>query len=81
MLGKKEHLWAFGIDSIMEVLKPVDLQPCRRYFPYLPNEVYEPLDSKPVDLLIGTNYLSLHPKNTADERDEVGNLVAFKTRF
>ena len=80
-LGKKEHVWAFGIDSITEVLKPVDLRPCRRYFPHLPNEVFEPLDPKPVDLLIGTNYLSLHPKNTADERDEVGNLVAFKTRF
>ena len=59
--GQKHNLWGYGIDHIIDPPEAVDLRPVRRLFPHVPDNVFDALPSKPVDLLIGINYFALHP--------------------
>ena len=78
--GHKRKIWAYGIEKIMDNPDPVDLSPVRKLFPHLPREVFLPLDDKPVDLLIGTNFFQLHPDG-GQGRDASGDLKALQSNF
>ena len=59
--GSQRRLWGFGVETIMEPPDPVDIKAVRHLFPHLPNAVFSPLPKKPIDLLIGNNFLQIHP--------------------
>ena len=78
--GSTKRVWAYGMEKIMEPSEPVDLSLVRHLFPHVPGEVFDPRPSKDVDILMGTNFLGLHP-NGGKGRDTVGDLVAFESGF
>ena len=78
--GCKRKIWAYGIDKIMNNPDPVDLRPVQHLFPHLPCEFFLPLEDKPVDLLIGTNFFQLHPDG-GQGRDTFGYLKALQSKF
>ena len=78
--GKVYPIWGFGMDVIMEPPDPVDLKPVRHLFPHVPDEVFELLPKKPIDLLIGLNFFSLHPDG-GQGRNCVGNLKVLHSKF
>ena len=57
--GVITKVWAFGIDDIMPEPDPVDLQSIRHIFPHVPGIAFESAEKKPINLLIGNNFLSL----------------------
>ena len=58
----------------------VDLTGIRHLFPHISSEVFSARPSKEVDILMGNNFLSLHP-NGGTGRDVVGDLIAFQSSF
>ena len=78
--GTSVRVWAYGIDQIMDPPEPVDLSPVRHLFPHLPNFVFAPRSKRPVDILLGNNFLGLHPSG-GQGRDAVGNLRAYQSQF
>ena len=78
--GSTRRIWAYGIDKIMEPSDHVDLSQVRELFPHIPNEVFAPRPMKKVDILMGNNFLGLHP-NGGTGRDTVGDLIAFHSQF
>ena len=79
--GSLKFVWAYGIERIMEDPEPVDLSPVRKLFPHLPSEVFAaPAPRREVDILIGNNFLSLHPSG-GQGRDAVGELRAYESLF
>ena len=60
--GKQYSLCGYGIDKITDVVAPVDLSEVRSLFPHLPDQVFQSLDEKPLDILVGLNFLGLHPE-------------------
>ena len=66
------------MEKIMEPPEPADLSLIRHLFPHVPGEVFATRPSKDVDILMGTNFLGLHP-NGGKGRDAVGDLVAFES--
>ena len=78
--GIEKKIWGFGVDKIMEPPDPTDLSLIRHLFPHLPASVFAPPEQKPVDLLIGNNFLGLHPDG-GQGRDAVGDLRALQSKF
>lgn len=78
--GVITKVWAFGIDDIMPEPDPVDLQSIRHIFPHLPGIAFESAEKKPINLLIGNNFLSLHPSG-GQGRNAVENLRALHSNF
>ena len=74
--GEVHIIKAYGIDNICEETEPGDMNEISKLFEGVnANEVERA--RKPVDLLIGSDYLRLHPKPT----QESGNLILYKSRF
>ena len=48
------------MDHIIDEPKSQDLKPVRKLFPHAPEEVFEHLPAKPIDVLVGLNYFGLH---------------------
>ena len=59
--GSVRKVWAYGIDMIMEPPEPMDLSATRCLFPHVPNVVFKKEEKKHVDILMGNNFLGLHP--------------------
>ena len=78
--GSQRRLWGFGVETIMEPPDPVDIKAVRHLFPHLPDAVFSPLPKKPIDLLIGNNFLQIHPDG-GQGQDAVGDLKALHSRF
>ena len=57
----------------METPESIDLIPIRQLFPHIPGVVFETARKKPVDMLVGNNFLHLHPVG-GQGRDAVGSL-------
>ena len=51
----------FWNGSIIDEPESQDLKPVRKLFPHVPEELFEPLPAKPIDVLVGLNYFRLHP--------------------
>ena len=78
--GSSRRVWAYGLDKIMEPSESTDLSQVRGFFPHVPSEVFAPHPMKEVDILMGNNFLGLHP-NGGTGRDAVGDLVALQSGF
>ena len=78
--GFERKVWAYGIDSIMAPPDPLDLTCLRTLFPPIPKEVFAPTEKKPVDILMGNNFLGLHPDGGLG-RDAVGDMRAYQSQF
>ena len=78
--GSTRRVWAYGLDKIMQPSEPVDLSQVRNLFPHVPDEIFAYQPSKEVDILIGTNFLGLHP-NGGTGQVTVGDLVALQSVF
>ena len=78
--GTRKKVWAFGLDSIMGITDPVDLAKIRNLFPNIPSEVFTARQAHEVDILMGNNFLSLHPSGGTG-RDAVDDLVAYQSSF
>ena len=78
--GTPRKVWAYGLDKIMEPSDPVDLLPVRNLFPHIPDQVFSAQPGKEVDILMGNNFLGLHPVGGRGQ-DVVGDLVAFQSEF
>ena len=78
--GINTKAWAFGIDEIMPAPDPVDLQPVRHLFPNVPEAAFSTISKKPVQILIGNNFMSLQPTG-GEGKHSIGNLRALQSRF
>ena len=78
--GIKTKVWAFGIDEIMPEPDAVNLQPVRNLFPHIPDTAFKTTPRKQVNILIGNNFLSLHPSG-GQGRNSVGNLRVCQSAF
>ena len=78
--GSVRKVWGYGIDKIMEDPDPIDLSPLRKLFPHLPSQVFSPHTKRPVDILMGNNFLGLHPSG-GQGRDSVGDVRAYESSF
>ena len=78
--GVLHHIWGFGMHEIMDPPPPVDLQKVRKLFPHIPDQVFDMLPQKPIDLLIGINFLSIHPDG-GQGINAVGNLKVYNSIF
>ena len=78
--GTSRSVWAYGIDNIMEPADPVNIASVRKLFPHLPQEIFAPAVKKEVDILIGNNFLGLHPSG-GQGRDSVGDMRAYQSLF
>ena len=78
--GVRTKVWAFGIDDIMPAPDPVDLLPVSHLFPHVPDQAFSTKPRKPVQILIGNNFLSLQPSG-GEGKDSVDNLRALHSRF
>ena len=78
--GHRTRIWAYGIDHIMNPPDSVDLRSIEHLFPHVPHEAFTRQSSKDVTLLIGNNFLSLHPSG-GQGRNAVGNLRALQSSF
>ena len=56
------------------------MSPLKQLFPHLPDAVFSPHMKKSVDLLIGNNFLGLHPSG-GQGRDSVDNVRAYESKF
>ena len=73
-------IWAFGVDDIMPNPTVVDLKPVRHLFPHLPESAFESPPTSQVQMLIGNNFLSLHPSG-GQGRNSCGNLRMLNSDF
>ena len=64
----------------MEAPEPVDLHPVRHLFPHIPDNVFDALAKKEIDVLIGMNFFSLHPSG-GQGRNCVENLRMLHSKF
>ena len=78
--GSRKKVWAYGIDKIMEPPDHVDLSSVQHLFPHLPSSVFQPRSQKSPDILLGNNFLGLHPSG-GQGRDAVGDLRAYQSDF
>ena len=78
--GTVRKVWGYGIETIMESPDPLDLSSVRSLFPHIPKEVFAPSSKKPVDILMGNNFLGLHPDGGIG-RDAVGDMRAYQSQF
>ena len=68
------------MDHIIDEPESQDLKPVRKLFPHAPEEVFEHLPAKPIDVLVGLNYFGLHP-NGGEGRNCVQNLQSLHSIF
>ena len=73
-------VWAFGVDEIMPNPPLVDLSPVRHLFPNVPATAFAPPPTSQVKLLIGNNFISLHPHG-GSVKYQSGNLRMFNSNF
>ena len=59
--GEKIKAWGYGIDVISDPVEPTDLTAVRAKFPHVPDAAFISLEKKPLDMLIGLNFLGIHP--------------------
>ena len=78
--GTVRKLWAYGIDKIMEDPDPIDMTSLRHLFPSVPEEAFAPRVKKPVDILVGNNFLGLHPSGGQGQYC-VGDIRAYESKF
>ena len=78
--GTVRKVWGYGIETIMESPDPLDLSSVRSLFPHIPKEVFAPSSKKPVDILMGNNFLGLHPDGGIG-RDAFGDMRAYQSQF
>ena len=78
--GSVRKMWAYGIEKIMEPPEPIDLSSVRNLFPHLPGEIFLPSPKKPVDILVGNNFLQEHPSG-GNGRDSVGDMRAYQSWY
>ena len=78
--GTVRSVWAYGIDTIMEPPDPLDISPLISLFPHIPREVFAATKKKPVDILMGNNFLGLHPEGGLG-RDAAGDMRAYQSEF
>ena len=78
--GIKTKTWAYGIEEIMPAPDSVDLNAIRHLFPHIPSHVFRPRPRKDVKLLIGNNFMALHPSGGQGD-NAVGNLRALQSNF
>ena len=79
-LGAPCRVWGFGVDEIMGTSEPTDLSPKRSLFPHIPEAMFCAIARKPVDFLIGNNFLHLHPSGGQGE-NAVGSLRVMQSKF
>ena len=73
-------VWAFGVDNIMEPPDAVDISPVAGLFPHLPSKLFTQVPTRPVDILMGNNFLGEHPSG-GEGRDAVGDLRAYQSQY
>ena len=78
--GSTRKIWAYGLDEIMEPVSSIDLRGVRNLFPHVPNSVFRLQSKKKIDILMGSNFLGLHPYGGLG-RDRVGDLIAYRSYF
>ena len=61
--GFRKNVWVSGIDKVMEPPDHVDLSSVHHLFPHLPSSVFQPRPQKSPDILLGNNFLCLHPSS------------------
>ena len=76
--GKLRRIWGYGIEKITDPVPSVDMSGVRHLFPHLPDKVFESLTEKPLDILVGLNFLGLHPEG-GQNKNKVENLRALKS--
>ena len=54
-------VWGYGVDTILDPDEPVDPSSLRDLFPHIPSEVFQKIQKRRIDLLIGLNYNGLFP--------------------
>ena len=64
----------------MEAPEQVDLTKVQHLFPHLPKSVFESKPSRSPDILLGNNFLGLHPSG-GQGRDAIGDLRAYQSEF
>ena len=78
--GNVHKIWGFGIDTIMDPPTPVNMHAVRHLFPHVPSNVFDPLPTKRIDILMGLNFFSLHPDG-GQGRNSKGNLKMLHSKF
>ena len=78
--GSKRKVWAYGINVIMKPPDPVDVSAVRKVFPHVPDQVFAARMKKSVDILMGNNFLGLHPDGGLG-RDSVNDLKVYQSQF
>ena len=78
--GVQYQLWGYGDATIIEADEPVDPSPIRKLFPHIPEAVFQQLQKKRIDILIGLNFNNLFPTG-GEGKDCVGNLKVLRTKF
>ena len=78
--GTTRPVWGYGVDTIIDPDEPVDPSSLRELFPHIPSQVFQKLEKRRVDLLIGLNYNGLFPTGGTG-RDCHENLRVMKTKF
>ena len=78
--GAEHRMIAYGTDDIMGEVGGVDWSRARKLFPHIPDEVFQKTERKALDLLIGVNYLHLHPSG-GEGRNAVKGLRVLNSNF
>ena len=78
--GEKIKAWGYGIDVISDPVEPTDLTAVRAKFPHVPDAAFISLEKKPLDMLIGLNFLGIHPTG-GEGINKAGNLLALRSQF
>ena len=78
--GNSHRVWGYGVNNILDPDDPVDTSKVRSLFPHVPSDVFQKLEKKRIDLLIGINYNGLFPVGGVG-RDCKGNLKVMRTQF
>ena len=78
--GVCHRVWGYGVDTIIDPDETVDTSSLRNLFPHVPVEVFDKLEKRRLDLLIGINYNGLFPTG-GEGRNCHENLKVMKTKF
>ena len=78
--GISYRVWGYGVDTIIEPDETVDPSLLRNLFPHIPSEVFDKLEERRLDLLIGLNYNGLFPTG-GEGKNCCENIKVMKTKF
>ena len=76
--GKAHLIWGYGCPKIMSPYESVNLKKVRHLFKELPDDAFQSIPEKRIDILLGLNFFGLHPHGGSVV---AGNLVAEKSMF